>query len=116
MNQQSGLFRHSVVRKCNIGDFLRILSSSTSSNVFIPTAGIIVLARGCFLHTRQTTQKVLGLGTTNHSSLQDRRRCKGIDKSTKQSLTKSFRNRGWHLFRLSIIKQSKLPCELSPTR
>lgn len=32
----------------------------------------------------------LRLGTTNHSSLQDRRRCKGIDKSTKQSLTKSF--------------------------
>lgn len=40
---------------------------------YIPNAGIIVLARGCHVHTGQTTQS-LHLGTTNHSSLQDRRK------------------------------------------
>lgn len=40
---------------------------------YIPNAGIIVLARGCHVHTRQTTQS-LHLGTTNHSLLQDRRK------------------------------------------
>ena len=95
--------------------FLRISSSLTSSRVIFQLQALLFWLEDVIVHTRQRTQKVFSrLGTTNHSSLQDRRRWKGIDKSTKQSLTKLFSIVPGISLRLSIKQSKTNTCELSP--